>query len=114
MNLAILVFVTVIGFVLYFEGFTRNNPFIAWTGAIMLMFTGTDLYINGLTIQSGFTYNILNNSITTATINYTPIDIDLTQTISRLLFYIGYFGLAFPALQVAEIKTEIKKKEKEI
>lgn len=114
MNLAILVFMSLIGLALYFEGFARENPFIAWTGAIMLMFAGTEIYVNGLTLQSGFTYNTINASVTTASIDYATVNIDLSRTISRILFYVGYFGLVFPVLHFENKKEEEEKKAEEV
>ncbi len=114
MNLAILVFMTLVGLALFFEGFSRKNPFIAWTGAILLMFAGTEIFVNGITLQSGFTYNQINSSVTTASIDYVQINTGLGQAIARTLFYIGYFGLVFPVIQLENMKKEEKEEEERI
>lgn len=96
MELGLFGLVSLLGFMLFFEGFSRKNPFMSWAGAIMLMVGGTEVMANGLLLVNGSTITIVNSTTTTTVVNFLAINDFMTQVLARLMFYVGFFGLAFP------------------
>ena len=79
-----------LGFVLFFEGFTKKNPFVAWAGAIMLMITGTEILLNGVLYPSGAIIYENSTNITTIAYTYVTRSDWFITAIGRLLFWVGF------------------------
>ena len=87
---------SLLGFMLFFEGFSRKNPFMAWAGAIILMVSGTEVLSTGINYPSGAVINETVTGVTTVTYTYTNRTDWFVTALGRLFFWVGWFGLVFP------------------
>jgi len=95
----------VVGLFFLVEGWTKENQLFIWIGSLVLFLTGLGNFLNPLEIASGQ----ITNSTGTFVI-YTPISSWIVIPFSRILFWIGIFGLSFPIALTIDKNNEIKKR----
>jgi len=98
----------IIGIFFIAEGWSSQNQLFIWIGALVLMLTGLENFLNPLEIATAQLVNETGNYLL-----YSPIDSWIIIPFSRILFWLGLFGLSFPITLTIDKNAEIKNKNKE-
>jgi len=94
----------VVGIFFIADGWTKENQLFIWVGALVLMLVGLGNFLSPLEIASAQITNETGNFLV-----YTPINSWVVIPFSRILFWLGLFGLSFPITLTIDKNSEIVK-----
>ena len=96
-----------VGLFFLVDGWSNKNYLFLWIGALCLMLLGLANFLSPLEITTGSITNKTGTYIV-----YSPVDSWVVIPFSRILFWVGLFGLSFPITLTVDENKKIREKNR--